>query len=69
MLKTKTINILELEGLNVENSQKIFTEYGEFEGSEHEWKLIIEHYAGNPSALEVVAASIQEVLGEIYLNL
>ncbi|MGD1715866.1 NB-ARC domain-containing protein [Dapis sp. BLCC M172] len=63
--KTKTIKILELEGLNLENSQKIFTEteHGEFSGSEDEWKLVIEHYAGNPSALEVVAASIQEVLG------
>ncbi|NET17736.1 MAG: NACHT domain-containing protein, partial [Okeania sp. SIO1H6] len=63
--KTKTIKILELDGLNLENSQKIFTEteHGEFSGSEHEWKLVIEHYAGNPSALEVVAASIQEVLG------
>ncbi|GGA34380.1 hypothetical protein [Okeania sp. KiyG1] len=69
MLKTKTIKILELEGLNVENSQKIFTEYGEFEGSENEWKFVIEHYAGNPSALEVVAARIQDGLGEIYLNL
>ncbi|MDJ0517096.1 MAG: AAA family ATPase [Trichodesmium sp. MO_231.B1] len=61
--KTKTVNILELEGLNLENSQKIFTEYGEFSGSEDEWKLVIEHYAGNPDALEVVAANIQEVLG------
>ncbi|NES01960.1 MAG: hypothetical protein F6K22_03425 [Okeania sp. SIO2F4] len=61
--KTKTIKILELEGLNLENSQKIFTEYGEFEGSEDEWKLIIEHYGGNPSALEIVAAGIQEGLG------
>ncbi|MDY7004627.1 MAG: NB-ARC domain-containing protein [Cyanobacteriota bacterium] len=61
--KTQTIKILELEGLNVENSQKIFTEYGEFEGSENEWELVIEHYGGNPSALEVVAAHIQDGLG------
>ena len=61
--KNQAIKILELEGLNLENSQKIFTEYGEFYGSEDEWKFVVEHYAGNPSALEVVAASIQEVLG------
>ncbi|MGK7919613.1 MAG: NB-ARC domain-containing protein, partial [Trichodesmium sp.] len=61
--KNQTIKVLELEGLNLENSQKIFTEYGEFYGSEDEWKLVIEHYAGNPSALEVVAGNIQEVLG------
>ncbi len=61
--KNQTIKVLELEGLNLENTQKIFTEYGEFYGSEDEWKLVIEHYAGNPSALEVVAGNIQEVLG------
>ena len=61
--KIKTIEILELEALSLENSQKIFTEYGKFSGSEDEWKLVIEHYAGNPSALEVVAGNIQEVLG------
>jgi len=61
--KTKTIKILELEGLDIENSQKIFTESGKFYGSEDEWKLVLEHYGGNPYALEVVAAGIQELLG------
>jgi WD40 repeat protein/DNA replication protein DnaC len=74
--KTKTIQSLELDGLNVEYGRKIFTKTGEFSGSENEWRLIIENYAGNPFALEVAAEAIQDLLGgnlsrfvEKYLNL
>ncbi|MDY6783601.1 MAG: NB-ARC domain-containing protein [Cyanobacteriota bacterium] len=60
--KIKTIQCLPVDGLSIKEGQKIFTEYGEFIGSEEELQFIIEHYAGNPSALEVVAAGIQEAL-------
>jgi len=61
--KTPNIRSLVLGGLNVENGKKIFAEWGKFGGSEDEFKLVIEHYAGNPFALEVVAAGIQKGLG------
>ncbi len=74
--RTKTIQSLDLDGLNVEYGRKIFTKTGEFSGSENEWRLIIENYAGNPFALEVAAEAIQDLLGgnlsrfvEKYLNL
>lgn len=60
----QTIRSLDLDGLNVEDGQKIFTEKnGSFFGSDDEWKLVIENYAGNPFALEVVAVEIQDSLG------
>ncbi|OCR01085.1 hypothetical protein BCD67_17065 [Oscillatoriales cyanobacterium USR001] len=60
----QTIRSLDLDGLNVEDGQKIFTEkHGIFFGSEDEWKLVIENYAGTPFALEVVAVEIQDSLG------
>ncbi|MGK7919192.1 MAG: NB-ARC domain-containing protein, partial [Trichodesmium sp.] len=61
--KNQTIKVLELEGLNLENSQKIFTEYGEFSGSEDEWKLVVEHYGGNPLVLQLIAVCIRSILG------
>lgn len=74
--KTKTIQSLELDGLNVEDGLKIFTKNRPFSGSENEWELVIKNYAGNPFALEVAAEAIQDLLGgdlsrfvEEYLNL
>jgi WD40 repeat protein len=61
--KNQTIRTLWLDGLAVENAKNIFTEYGEFSGAEEDWELVIEYYAGNPSALEVVAGKIQDSLG------
>lgn len=57
--KTKTIQSLELDGLNVEDGRKIFTNFGDFFGSEADWNLVIEHYTGNPLALEFAAKEIQ----------
>ena len=62
-IEIQSIRSLGLKGLSVEDAQKIFTEWGEFSGSENEWTAVIEHYAGNPSALEVVAAGIHTELG------
>ena len=60
--KNQRIQSLELDGLKVEDARKIFTEFGDFLGSENEWNLVIEHYAGNPFALEVAAKEIQDSL-------
>jgi len=74
--KTEPVKVLYLDGLKLEDIQKIFANYGKFSGSENEWKLVTENYAGNPFALEVIAEAIQDILGgnlsrfvEEYLNL
>ncbi|MFY7833594.1 MAG: NB-ARC domain-containing protein [Pseudanabaena sp.] len=75
--QTETIKLIHLDGLKVEDSQKIFNKYGKFSGSESEWELVINNYAGNPFALRVVAEAIQDssLRGNIsrfvreYLNL
>jgi len=61
--QTQTISSLDLEGLNIEDGRKVFTKFGNFSGSEDEWELVVEYYAGNPLALEVVAGEIQDSLG------
>lgn len=50
-----------LSGLNYSDSKKIFDGIGSFDGSDEEWKEIIEFYSGNPLALELAAKHITEV--------
>lgn len=59
--KNRPVRSLELNGLDVGNGQKIFTEIAEFSGSELEWQELINFYNGNPLALELVAKHINEV--------
>jgi WD40 repeat protein len=64
--QTPIIQLLVLDPLNVEDGKKIFSNFGEFLGSESEWISVVEHYAGNPSALEVVAANAtNKILSEL----
>ncbi|MFB8798009.1 MAG: NB-ARC domain-containing protein [Microcoleus sp.] len=60
--KNPRIQSLELDGLKVEDGRKLFTTFGDFFGSEDDWNLVIEHYTGNPFALEVAAKEIQDSL-------
>ncbi|MEC4812320.1 MAG: NB-ARC domain-containing protein [Scytonema sp. PMC 1069.18] len=60
---TRLVRTLQLTGLNATDGRKIFTERSSFFGSEEEWKTIIEHYGGNPLVLNIIATSIQDVLG------
>jgi len=60
--KNRPVRILQLAGLNVSGGQAIFAEYGLFTGSENEWQTIIDHYAGNPLALKIIASRIQDGL-------
>jgi WD40 repeat protein len=59
--KTKPVRSLPLGGLNEVDGRKIFTEIGEFYGSDDEWRELIGFYNGNPLALEIVAKHIEEV--------
>ena len=50
----------QLTGLPVVEGQKIFQQRGNFYGSETEWKVLIEHYDGNPLLLKMIAPAIRD---------
>jgi WD40 repeat protein/transcriptional regulator with XRE-family HTH domain len=56
------VRSLVLEGLNPTEGRKLFQNKGSFDGSEAEWQQLIDHYRGNPLALKMVAAAVQEFL-------
>lgn len=55
------VRSLQLRGLNRTEGQEIFQLRGQFFGSEMDWKQLIQHYAGNPLALKIVASTIQDL--------
>ncbi|MFW9264931.1 eIF2A-related protein [Nostoc sp. CALU 546] len=55
------VRSLPLKGLNPIEGQELFQQKGQFTGTEREWQVLIEHYGGNPLALKMVAAGIQEL--------
>jgi len=59
--ETLPVRSLQLEGLNITAGREIFLAKGHFVGSDLEWQRLIEHYAGNPLALKMVAAGIQDL--------
>jgi WD40 repeat protein len=58
--ETLPVRSLKLTGLPLSAGRELFRLKGEFSGSPDEWKLLIEHYAGNPLALKMVAGAIQD---------
>ncbi|TAD95486.1 MAG: NACHT domain-containing protein, partial [Oscillatoriales cyanobacterium] len=58
--QNQNIRSLDLDGLKVEYGREIFTTFGGFSDSEDDWKNVIQNYAGNPFALEVVAKDIRD---------
>ncbi len=61
--RNRAVRSLELGGLPLDAGQKIFQEQGEFVATPQQWQQVIEHYAGNPLALKLVAVGVQEYLG------
>jgi WD40 repeat protein len=71
--KTKEIAVLagehsptrfyELKGLQFHEGKALFVEKGCFWRNEQELKEVVEHYAGNPLALNMVAADMQDIVG------
>ncbi|MBD2028165.1 WD40 repeat domain-containing protein [Leptolyngbya sp. FACHB-711] len=59
--KARPVRSLNLDGLSVAEGIKIFSEIGNFSGSDAEWQTLIELYNGNPLALELAAKHIDEV--------
>ena len=58
--KTKPVRFLELGGLNYDAGKSLFEDYGSFDGSDAEWKKLIDFYNGNPLALQLAAKYIGE---------
>lgn len=56
--KTSCVRLLKLGGLKVAQGRAIFESKGNFSGSELEWRVLIQHYGGNPLALKIVASEI-----------
>lgn len=54
------IRSMRLTGLCKSAIQNIFSVKGDFAGSAEEWRLLVEHYAGNPLALKIVACAIKD---------
>lgn len=58
--ETLSVRSLQLTGLPTAAGQELFKERGDFWASESEWRVLIDHYAGNPLALKIVAPAIQD---------
>jgi ATP-dependent Clp protease ATP-binding subunit ClpA len=56
--KILPVRSLQISGLSLAAGKEIFQAKGSFWASENEWRVLIEHYAGNPLALKMVAAAI-----------
>lgn len=57
---TLPIRSLRLGGLPPRVGQSIFQARGQFTGSSADWQHLVNHYAGNPLALKMVAAVVQD---------
>ncbi|OUL31546.1 hypothetical protein BV372_20110 [Nostoc sp. T09] len=55
------VRSLLLHGLSPDDGRAIFRQKGAFTGSEAEWETLIHHYGGNPLALKLVAAAIEDL--------
>jgi virulence-associated protein VagC len=56
-----SVRSLSLKGLNPEAGRELFRYKGTFTGTELEWERLVGHYGGNPLALKLVAAGVQEL--------
>jgi len=59
--KTLPVRSLRLRGLPAQVGQVLFAIKGDFVGTEAEWSTLVDHYAGNPLALKMVAPVIQDL--------
>jgi hypothetical protein len=59
--ETLPVRCLQLKGMQFEAAREILRAKGTFCGTDGEWKALIDYYGGNPLALKIVAAGIQEL--------
>jgi WD40 repeat protein len=62
-LEGKKVRSFPLSGLSPEAGYELLTEIGLLKESDCEWQRIVEHYAGNPLALKIMAAGVRDILG------
>jgi WD40 repeat protein len=62
-LSGKKVRSLSVKGLSPKAGRELLFKVGEIATSEVELQAILEHYAGNPLALKMVAASVRDLLG------
>jgi WD40 repeat protein len=55
------VRSLQIGGLSQAEGKTLFELKGDFLASEAEWQQLVNHYAGNPLALKMVAAAIQDL--------
>jgi WD40 repeat protein len=58
---TLPVRSFSLEGLNAIDGKTLFASKDTFQATEADWQHLVQHYAGNPLALKIVAAAIQEL--------
>ncbi|MBM0743887.1 hypothetical protein JOY44_20060 [Phormidium sp. CLA17] len=58
---TLPVRSFPLGGLNEIDGKTLFARKGEFQATEADWQHLVQHYGGNPLALKIVAAAIQEL--------
>lgn len=56
------VRSLSLKGLNLEEAQELLEDKGQFQ-FKSQWDEVVERYGGNPLALKIIAASIEELFG------
>lgn len=61
--RDRPVRTLLLGGLDAYNGRRVFEAIGEFQGTEDEWRRIVDFYDGNPLALELAARHILAVYG------
>jgi WD40 repeat protein len=69
--ETLPVRSLSLTGLTITAGQIVLNRKGIFSGSQADWETLIQHYAGNPLALKIIAPAIQDLFsGDIsgFLN-
>lgn len=59
--RSRPVRSLELKGLEIAESKKLFAEFGNFSAAAVDWQKLVDFYQGNPLALELVAKHIQDV--------
>ncbi len=55
------VRVMKLEGLQVEEAEKIFENKGVFRGSQTDYTSLIEYYGGNPLVIKLVSTTIQNL--------
>ncbi|NJO39253.1 MAG: hypothetical protein HC769_00425 [Cyanobacteria bacterium CRU_2_1] len=55
------VRSLLLSGLNAHDGQAVMQQRRGFDASHSDWQTLVQHYAGNPLALKIVAAAIEDL--------